>query len=159
MAERQAPGRGPALVVGGVLTLAAALVAYWEGYRPEPYRDIVGVLTVCYGHTGSDVVAGKRYTRAECDALLRRDLAEAKSLVRRCITRPMPEPVEAALTSAAYNVGPRIVCGSTLQRKAQAGDWAGTCAELSRWVYAGGQRVRGLVNRRAAERALCESYR
>ena len=157
MAERQTTGRGPALAVGGVLTLAAALVAYWEGYRPEPYRDIVGVLTVCYGHTGD--VQPRRHTRAECDALLRRDLAEANSHVRRCITRPMPEPVEAALTSATYNAGPRIVCGSRLQKKAQAGDWKGACAELSRWVYAGGQRVRGLVNRRAAERALCESYR
>ena len=157
MAERQTTGRGPALAVGGVLTLAAALVAYWEGYRPEPYRDIVGVLTVCYGHTGG--IENRRYTKAECEAFLREDLAEANAHVRRCIGRPMPESVEAALTSATYNVGPRIVCGSRLQKKAQAGDWKGACAELSRWVYAGGQRVRGLVNRRAAERALCESYR
>lgn len=145
-----------AIAGAGVLALAAAIVRPWEGYEPTPYRDIVGVLTVCYGHTGSDVVAGKRYTRAECDALLRRDLAEANSLVRRCITRPMPESVEAALTSAAYNVGPRVVCGSTLQRKAQAGDWAGACAELDKWVYAGGRKVRGLVDRRAAERRVCE---
>lgn len=157
MAVSERRGRGPALALSGALALAAGMVAYWEGYRPDPYRDIVGVLTVCYGHTGSDVVAGKRYTREECEALLREDLAEARGHVRRCIGRPMPESVEAALTSAAYNVGPRIVCGSTLQRKAQAGDWAGTCAELSRWVYAGGQRVRGLERRRAAERALCES--
>ncbi|WP_425519928.1 glycoside hydrolase family protein [Stenotrophomonas maltophilia] len=33
---------------------------------------------------------------------------------------------------------------------------ASWCPELDRWVYAGGKRVQGLVNRRAAERAMCE---
>ena len=30
------------------------------------------------------------------------------------------------------------------------------CAELERWVYAKGIKLRGLVKRRAAERAMCE---
>jgi hypothetical protein len=32
----------------------------------------------------------------------------------------------------------------------------GACAELSRWTYAGGKQLPGLVRRRAAERQLCE---
>jgi lysozyme len=28
------------------------------------------VLTVCDGHTGPDIIAGKRYSDAECDAML-----------------------------------------------------------------------------------------
>nr|HAL7249337.1 glycoside hydrolase family protein [Escherichia coli] len=36
---------------------------------------IVGVWTVCHGHTGKDIIPGKTYTEAECKALLNKDLA------------------------------------------------------------------------------------
>jgi lysozyme len=142
-------------VPAAVLALCAPLVAYYEGYVPHSYADPIGIPTACYGHTGPEVRLGQKYTRAECQALLEGDLAEAYAAVRRCIRSPNDHQA-AALTSAAYNAGPAIVCGSTLQRKANAGDWAGACAQLDRWVYAGGIKLRGLVRRRAAERALCE---
>jgi len=135
---------------------AAAIIMKWEGKRFEPYRDPVGILTVCYGHTGADVIAGKRYTQAECDALLHADMAIARAHVRRCLPLDTPPHVEDALTSATFNIGPRVVCGSTLQRKALAGDWPGACAELSRWNRAGGRVLRGLTLRRIDERAMCE---
>lgn len=138
----------------GVIALASTVVMKWEGYKADPYFDSVGVLTVCYGTTQS--VQSRRYSRAECEAYLARDLAEAAGHVHRCIATPMPEHTEAALISAAYNIGPKVVCGSTLQRKANAGDLAGACAELSKWVYAGGKKLPGLANRRADERRLCE---
>lgn len=143
-------------VAAAVLALAAPIIAKWEGVRYEPYRDAVGVLTVCYGHTGADIVPGKRYTKAECDALLQADMAVANAAVNRCLTMPKLPQIEAALTSAAFNLGPQVVCGSTLQRKAQANDWPGACAELDRWNKAGGREMRGLTLRRADERALCE---
>jgi len=139
-----------------VLALAAVVVAKWEGVRYPPYRDVVGVWTVCYGHTGPDVVPGRTYSVAECKKLLEIDMAEADSHVRRCIRVPMKPHQEAALVSLVFNVGPRGVCGSTLQRKANGGDWAGACAELDKWKYAGGRVYRGLVLRRADERAMCE---
>lgn len=143
----------------GVLALAALLVKPWEGYEPEPYRDVVGVWTVCYGHTGrsSGVDIERRpYSREECDRLLESDMGVALDQVLRCINQPATDYQLAALVSATYNAGPRIVCGSTLQRKANAGDWHGACAELDRWVYADGRKLKGLVRRRAAERAMCE---
>ncbi len=154
--KTKAVGGGIAAVaLGGALALAAPIIQRWEGVRYEPYRDSVGVLTVCYGHTKT-VQAGKRYTKAECDALLAQDMAEANAYVRQCIGVPMLRQIEAALTSAAFNLGPQVVCGSTLQKKAKANDWPGACAELGRWKYAGGRELRGLVLRRADERALCE---
>lgn len=144
-------------VVSGIVAavaIAASMAMGFEGNVPTPYRDVGGVLTVCYGHTGS--VESRKYPDAECQALLKQDMAEANAAVHRCIAKPMTMGQESALTDAAYNIGPAIVCGSTLQRKANAGDWAGACAELSRWVNAGGRRLEGLVRRRAAERALCE---
>lgn len=141
--------------VTAVLAVAAAFVKPWEGRIHEPYEDIVGVLTVCDGHTGADIQQ-RTYSDAECDQLLGADLAKAHGAVKRCIRASMTINQEAALTSAAYNAGQAIVCGSTLARFANAGDWVSACAQLDRWVYAGGQRVNGLVRRRAAERALCE---
>jgi len=146
-------------LIGGVLAAAALLIQPWEGYRADPYIDAVGVLTVCYGHTGRSTgteVEQRRYTPAECDALLEADMLEAWWHVERCITAPMHTGQAAALLSAAYNSGPSVVCGSTLQRYANAGDWAEACRQLERWVFAGGQRLRGLERRRAAERAVCE---
>lgn len=147
------------LAAGGlaaVLALAGGLIVKWEGVRYAPYRDAVGVLTVCYGHTGPDIVPGKRYTVAECNALLDKDMRIANATVRRCLPMPMLVQIEASLTSATFNLGPRVVCGSTLQRKALANDWPGACAELSRWNKAGGRELKGLVLRRGDERAMCE---
>lgn len=142
--------------IASVLALAATVVAYHEGYVPYTYSDPVGIPTACYGHTGPDVTPGRRYTEGECRALLEGDIATANVAVWRCISRPLPPHVEAAFTSLAYNIGGKALCGSTLARKANAGDIAGACAELDRWVYAKGIKLRGLVRRRAAERALCE---
>lgn len=94
--------------------------------------------TVCYGHTGPDVTFGASKTPDECRQLLEQDVAEANAIVHRCISVPMTQGQEAALTSATYNVGPSIVCGSTLQRYANAGKWAEACGQLKRWVYGGG---------------------
>lgn len=68
----------------------------------------------------------------------------------------MPETRRAALASFVYNVGEGQFSRSTLLRKLNAGDAREACAELSRWVYAGGRVLTGLVKRRAAERELCE---
>ena len=143
-------------VSAAVLLAAGALIARWEGVRYEPYRDAVGVLTVCYGHTGPDIVPGKQYTIDECRALLDADMRVANAEVRRCLPMPMLRQIEVALTSATFNLGPRVVCGSTLQRKALANDWPGACSELDRWNQAGGRVMRGLTLRRGNERQVCE---
>lgn len=62
-----------------------------EGVRYEPYRDVAGVLTVCYGHTGVDIVPGKRYTQAECKAILDKDLIPFARSVNRSVKVPATE--------------------------------------------------------------------
>ena len=136
-----------------VLALTAPFVAYHEGYIPHTYSDPVGVPTICYGHTATAATVVTR-TRMECLQLLHGDLGDAVDTVNRCIHVPLAQGQAAALVSAAYNIGPKVVCGSTLQRKANAGQ--PFCAELSRWVYAKGRVLPGLVKRREAERAMCE---
>ncbi len=139
----------------GALALAMPVVAFYEGNRLSAYRDPVGIPTICYGST-SGVRMGQTKTQAECDALLAAELGEAIAAVDRLSRQPQPDTRRAALGSFVYNVGPGAFERSTLLRKLNAGDVAGACAELSRWVYAGGTRLTGLVRRRAAERELCE---
>lgn len=144
------------VVPAAVVALCAPIVGYYEGYIPHTYADPIGIPTACYGHTGPDVTPGRRYTRAECNALLSGDLAIAYGHVKRCIHVPLKDYEAAAYTSAAFNAGPRVVCGSTLQRLANAGRMREACRQLYRWVYAGGIKLRGLERRRAAEVAMCE---
>lgn len=150
-------GRTVTGFAAAVLALAAPLVAYVEGYVPNTYADPIGIPTICYGHTGVDVVEGRTATRTECEALLHGDLAKALAAVQRCVVVPLAPHEAAALTSFAFNVGGKALCQSTLARKANAGakptEW---CAELDRWVYARGVQLAGLVKRRALERSLCE---
>ena len=150
-------GRVAALGAAAVLALAGPLIARWEGLRHKPYQDVVGVWTVCYGHTGPDVVPGKSYTKAECEALLDADMAVAQAQVRRCIRHPMLVQIEASLVDLAFNVGPKGVCGSGIQRAADANNWPQVCVELDKWKFAGGRVYDGLVNRRMDARYLCET--
>jgi len=142
-------------VSAAVLLLAGGLIAKWEGVRYAPYRDAVGVLTVCYGHTGPDIDPNKHYTKAECQTFLEQDIHFANESVHVCINRPMPPSVEAALTSLVFNVGARPVCSGSPGRYARVGDWPNTCKSLDLYRYAGGRVFRGLVLRRADEKRVC----
>lgn len=141
---------------GATLSLAAVVVANYEGLETTAYRDPVGIPTICYGHTATARM-GQTLSQAECDELLKGDLGEALAAVDELVTVPLPVERRAALASFTYNVGSGQLAGSTLLRKLNAGDAKGACAELSRWVYAGGNRLPGLIKRRQTERELCEA--
>ena len=126
-----------------------------EGRKYEAYRDVAGVWTVCDGHTGRDIVRGKKYTDPECDQLLWKDLQPAKRTVDNLVKVPLDEYQRAALYSFVFNVGSDAFSKSTLLRKLNRGDHEGACEEMRRWVYAGGMKWKGLQNRREMERSLC----
>lgn len=80
----------------GALAVASALITGpggndgLEGVRHTPYRDVAGVLTVCYGHTGRDIIPGKVHTEAECRKLLRQDLDTVARQITPYIRVPLP---------------------------------------------------------------------
>ena len=139
----------------GATALAVPLVMLYEGTRLQSYRDPVGIVTACVGHTGPELRMGQRYTKEQCETMLYGDLLKHADALN-CIKTPLADNQKAAFLSFAFNVGNKAFCDSTLARKANAGDMPGACAELSRWTRAGGRELPGLVKRRAAERELCE---
>lgn len=142
-------------LLASALAIALPLVGYYEGRSLVAYLDPVGIPTICDGIT-QGVALGQTRTHAECDALLAAELGAAIAAVDRLVRSAQPDTRRAALASFVYNVGAGAFERSTLLRKLNAGDVAGACAELSRWVYAKGRPLGGLVKRRAAERKLCE---
>lgn len=141
------------------LSAAAILVPFVAGHEGEVlqgYLDPVGVATKCYGDT-NDVVAGKAYTQDECLQSLASQLVAHAEPVLVCAPGVASSPeMTAAFVSLAYNIGTSAFCRSTVVRLYKAGDYAGACAAIEMWKYAGGKALPGLVKRRADERRLCE---
>ncbi|EMF9344105.1 lysozyme [Salmonella enterica] len=150
-----------AAVGGGAIAIASALITGptgndgLEGVRYKPYRDVVGIWTVCYGHTGNDIMIGKTYTESQCKALLNKDLNTVARQINPYIKVPIPETTRGALYSFVYNVGTGNFRTSTLLRKINQGDIKGACEQLRRWTYAGGKQWKGLITRREIEREVC----
>ena len=148
-------GKLTAKIGAGAVALAVPLVMLYEGTVLQSYRDPIGIITACVGHTGPELRMGQKYTRQQCEDMLYGDLLKHAQALD-CIKQPMTDGQKAAFLSFAFNVGNKAFCDSTLARKANAGNMPGACAELSRWTRAGGRELPGLVKRRAAERELCE---
>lgn len=99
----------PSRKIIAATTIATSLAVAAEGIRHFAYYDPPGVLTVCYGHTGSDVIKNKHYPMAECQRLLTEDMRAAVAQVNACVPNA-PEGVLAAFSDAVFNLGPTIAC-------------------------------------------------
>lgn len=134
----------------------AALVgiAVHEGYVGQTYLDPVGIPTIGFGET-QGVKPGQTTTPTRALVQL---LDSANSIAKgmvACINVPLYQHEYDAYLSFSYNVGYGAFCRSTLVKKLNAGDYAGACAELKKWVYAGGKELPGLVKRRDQEYKKC----
>lgn len=154
MANAKAKTAG--LVAGSVALFGLLLssVQLYEGRSLQAYQDIVGVWTICYGET-LNVHKGDTATPEQCSGMLAKRLKEFETKLDRCMTGEVPGKSKVAFISWSYNVGIGAACSSTLVKKVNRGDVKGACDELLKWNKAGGRVVKGLVDRRAAERKTC----
>ena len=150
-----------ALAVAGTAILTTGgydLIQQSEGKINKVYLDPVGIPTVCYGHTNSNLRLGMTFTDAECDLLFRSDVAKHQVPLlgpKNCIGfAPLNNGQRDALTSLTFNIGNGAFCKSTLARKLRVYDYAGASAEFPKWKNAKGKVLPGLVTRRAHERCL-----
>jgi len=130
----------------------------WEGLRLTAYQDSAGIWTIGYGHTSA---AGKPYvqkglliTPPQAEEMLARDLVQYEKAVEESVKVGLSDNQFAALVSFTYNVGVSAFKRSTLLKRLNHGDYDSVPQELMKWVNAGGKRLKGLENRRAAEAGL-----
>ena len=95
-----------------------------------------------------------RITEAQAQAYLAAALDKFAAHIRPLITAPINENEWAAFLSLAYNIGPGAFGKSSALRKFNEGDRMGAADAILLWNRAGGKVLKGLVRRRAAERAL-----
>lgn len=134
------------------------IVKHFEGVRLKAYQDSVGVWTIGYGHTSAagppNVTPGLQISQAEAETILQRDLGVFERGVSGAVKVPINANQFSSLVSFAFNVGLGNLRSSTLLSKLNARDFTGAANEFTRWTFAGGQQLPGLVRRRNAERAL-----
>lgn len=136
-------------------------IAAHEGVRLKAYPDPATggePWTIGCGHTSAagppKVTKGMTITAEECDAILSRDLATFEKAVLKAVTAPLNQNQFDALVSLAFNIGAGNFSKSTLVKKLNARDYRGAADQFTVWNKAAGEVMKGLVNRRADERAL-----
>lgn len=134
---------------------AITLIKEFEGLRLDAYLDPVGVPTIGYGHT-EGVKLGDKITTQRAVELLMQDLEQIRvPALKKVIKVPVTNNEFCALVSFAFNVGNAAFANSTLCQLLNAGESPfKVAAQFDRWVFAKGQKLRGLERRRNAEKAL-----
>jgi lysozyme len=132
-----------------------ALVKSFEGCDLAAYQDSVGVWTIGYGHTGSDVHPGLTITQNEAEYLLGHDMGSAAARVE-AFQPALNDNQFAAVTSLVFNVGPGAIIGTQFGRDLLAKNWTDAAARFTEFDHAGGNVLPGLLRRREAEKTLFE---
>lgn len=128
-----------------------SLIKQFEGCRLTAYQDSIGIWTIGYGHT-SGVAKGQTITQIQADQYLKADCANAERAVNQYHSKYRWNQNQFdALVSFTFN------CGSgNLKKLLNNGQRtiAQISAKIPAYNKAGGKVLRGLVNRRAAEKEL-----
>jgi lysozyme len=132
-----------------------SMIENWEGCELEAYQDMVGVWTIGYGHTGSDVHEGETISTADADQLLTNDLHRFETAVTSLVADATTSQQQFdAMVSFAYNLGAGALANSKVLAFHKAQDYEAAAADFVQWDHAGGKVVEGLLRRRQGEAAV-----
>lgn len=140
-------------------------IVEWEGFKNHVYKDSAGLPTIGVGHllTKDELASGKisilgrqvKYRAGLSDedvkSLLKQDITTREKVVSSLVKVSLSQNQFDALVSFVFNVGSMAFQNSTLLKVLNAGRYNDVPAQLMRWVYAGGEKIAGLVNRRSNE--------
>jgi len=133
-----------------------ALIKKFEGLSLDAYRDVGGIWTIGYGHTGG-VYKGDRISAGQAEWLLAQDVAPAEDWVA-ARTANASDNQFAAMVSLTFNIGNNAFLGSSVRRQHNAADFPAAAQAFLLWDKAPVDgilvTVNGLLSRRNAERTL-----
>lgn len=135
-----------------------SMIASFESFEPKAYYCPAGVLTIGYGHTGTnaqgqELQESDTVTHEQAMRLLYEDVLWAEDAVNEQRLNLTQNQFD-ALVSFVFNVGATAFANSTLLKKLKSCDFDEAADEFLRWNKAGGKVLRGLTARREAEREL-----
>lgn len=140
-----------------------AFIARHEGLRLTLYED-PGNCTIGYGHLvhkgkcngtePAEFLKAGGITENRALELLRTDARTAERAVNSLVTVPLNQAQFDALVSFTYNLGEGNLRDSELLKQLNAGNYGAVPEEMNIWVFADGQKLAGLVNRRRDEGIL-----
>lgn len=133
------------------------LIKRFEGFSPTIYICPAGYPTIGYGHVVLDEEKDRFANGIDQELgeeLLRRDAQVAERAILRLITVPLTDGQFDALVSFTFNLGSGALQRSTLRRKVNREEHSEVPAQLMRWIWAGGRKLKGLQRRRSAEAEL-----
>jgi lysozyme len=137
-----------------------SLIKRYERFMALPYMPTLhDVPTIGYGTTVYP--SGKRVslkddaiTEPKACNLLAHDAKACEDAVHEAVVVPLTQGQFDALVSFVYNVGETAFDSSTLLRRLNAANYPAAADEFARWNKQAGRVLKGLVRRRAEERAL-----
>lgn len=143
------------------LSLAVPLIAKFEGWKPKPYKDIVGITTVGFGFTDFKVLSkyADGMTKEEGYKILKEEVERIQVNLRNSFIAvgkkdeydKLTSNKLAALYSLIYNIGLTKFKSYRVWRALILGDYQGAVESMLSINKAGGKVIKGLVNRRNAE--------
>jgi lysozyme len=129
------------------------LIMRFEDFKPKPYDDGGGTLTIGYGHTRTAIMPAS-ITEEEGVELLKKDLEYFEGIVQDNLLVAVNHNQYSALVSFAFNVGEGNFRNSTLLKKVNNNNMSAAANEFEKWTRVGKERSLGLARRREAEKQL-----
>lgn len=133
------------------------MIKQQEGLRLTVYADVVGHMTVGYGHKDDSMTEGDTITQDQADQYLQDDVEIVVSSINDIVTVSLNQNQFDALCDFEFNLGAGSLKNSTLLKLLNQGDYDGAAAQFPLWDHAGGKVNQDLLNRRNAEAALFQS--
>ena len=129
---------------------ALLLIKSFEQLRLNSYLCPAGRWTIGYGHT-EGVNRGMLITEKTADAFLQQDIRNAEHSINQMGADLTQEQFD-ALVSFVFNVGVQAFNVSTIRKKILRDPNDPSIAdEFRRWIYAGNEKMPGLIKRREQE--------
>lgn len=123
-------------------------------YILQPGDQVLGTLTIGWGHTGADVHIGDVWTQEQADTDLAQDNERFEVVMRKLVTYPCNQEEWNGLCTFVLNVGIGNFARSTMLKDLNAGNLEAAIQQFPIWDRSKGVELAGLLRRRLAEQAM-----